>query len=218
MSGVRTPLTEQEQRLVTEFPKGSNLDSLTSAEKKLRANVLVKIYKWENGPQVAKVSAERYERKQEDIRAQQKEYADKPENKKAKSKRDAITILKPHKQEIRECKFCGKTSDKVGFGRRGFICNSCKNGRYRYDDLDASQQQALLESQNGLCKLCDIEIELRTGNKNPTSAVIDHDHDTGIVRGVICPPCNKQMGYVDATKKYVKKIGWKRIQEYIRNE
>jgi len=44
----------------------------------------------------------------------------------------------------------------------------------------------LLQSQNGRCAICTGVLE------NP---FVDHDHTTGAVRGLLCPPCNKAIGF-----------------------
>lgn len=45
----------------------------------------------------------------------------------------------------------------------------------------------MLAAQGGGCAIC--------GNKpRKKSLDIDHDHDTGLVRGVLCHQCNKTLG------------------------
>jgi len=46
----------------------------------------------------------------------------------------------------------------------------------------------MLSEQNGLCAIC---------HKRPrvdTLLVVDHNHDTGSVRGLLCSPCNVGLG------------------------
>ena len=47
----------------------------------------------------------------------------------------------------------------------------------------------LLASQGGGCAICGA---LRTNGK--TSLPVDHDHQTGKVRGILCDPCNRAIG------------------------
>ena len=54
--------------------------------------------------------------------------------------------------------------------------------------LSLDAYQVLLESQNGTCFIC---------QKPPTMAkplVVDHNHDTGVIRGLLCSSCNWALG------------------------
>lgn len=47
--------------------------------------------------------------------------------------------------------------------------------------------ESLLEAQNGVCAIC--------GEADPQKALaVDHDHDTGRIRGLLCTPCNRSLG------------------------
>lgn len=50
----------------------------------------------------------------------------------------------------------------------------------------------MLESQNHRCKICDIE-ECPTGR----NFAVDHDHLTGVVRGLLCVRCNSLLAMVN---------------------
>ena len=98
---------------------------------------------------------------------------------------------------VKECKHCG-TEHTL----RGLACRVCKDGLYRYG-MDRTQQVKLLETQDFKCKLCSIEVELFQG---PRGGMIDHNHITGEVRGVLCNRCNTIVGslenHVDAEKVF----------------
>jgi hypothetical protein len=51
--------------------------------------------------------------------------------------------------------------------------------------LDAYEQ--MLCEQGGVCAICGDEKEL----------VVDHDHETGEVRGLLCRACNLRLGMVE---------------------
>lgn len=50
----------------------------------------------------------------------------------------------------------------------------------------------LLATQNGVCAVCHCP-ETSTRHPNPRLSV-DHDHETGIVRGLLCNNCNRSLG------------------------
>ena len=58
--------------------------------------------------------------------------------------------------------------------------------------LTISQVEDLLQNQNGCCSIC----KLPVGFGGPTGATVDHDHATGIVRGILCQQCNIALGAV----------------------
>lgn len=59
--------------------------------------------------------------------------------------------------------------------------------RGRKHGLARGEFEIMLEEQNGRCKLC--------GTPTPEGDLhIDHDHKTGLVRGLLCRPCNAGPG------------------------
>lgn len=83
-----------------------------------------------------------------------------------------------------------------GGGKRGAICYRCKydrrtaqyklnqNAKRRGYLLTLEEYNALLEKQNGQCAICKDEAKL----------VVDHDHGSGKVRGLLCNNCNAGLG------------------------
>ena len=73
----------------------------------------------------------------------------------------------------------------------GCRCEDCKaaisayHKSYTYG-LNAEEYQSLSDSQEGKCAIC---------MQTPKDALhIDHDHDTGAVRGLLCRGCNMAIG------------------------
>jgi hypothetical protein len=54
-------------------------------------------------------------------------------------------------------------------------------------NITADEYDSILASQGGVCAIC------QHPPKNQRLAV-DHDHKTGLVRGLLCLACNKAMG------------------------
>ena len=93
---------------------------------------------------------------------------------------------------MKTCKHCGIDLSTVK--HEGRQCKTCRNGLARYG-LNRKQQQELLESQNHKCGICEQEVELFVNNNQ--AGVIDHCHETGNVRGILCGPCNTVLGRID---------------------
>jgi len=79
-----------------------------------------------------------------------------------------------------------------------------EHGRYKQYGLTPEAYQKLIDAHDGKCQLCFTSFE----DRRP---VVDHDHVTGDVRGILCHYCNRLLaGIDDATWleraiKYVKK-------------
>jgi hypothetical protein len=59
--------------------------------------------------------------------------------------------------------------------------------RIRKRGLTLEQYEAMVAEQGGRCAICKRERQLD----------IDHCHDTQRVRGLLCGPCNRALGFVD---------------------
>jgi len=79
-------------------------------------------------------------------------------------------------------------------GRRG-DCKSCRAEIGRWEKIEAryslsrDEFYALLDDQGGRCAVC-----LTTLPKG--TAVVDHCHDSGMVRGLLCGSCNLGIGHL----------------------
>ena len=49
----------------------------------------------------------------------------------------------------------------------------------------------MYDKQKGLCAICAVTL---TKDRSITSAHIDHNHETGTVRGILCAGCNSGLG------------------------
>lgn len=92
------------------------------------------------------------------------------------------------------------------------VCKACADARYkeykaqnpevvrqmRYKsylknkyNLSVEAYNSMLESQDNKCAVCKSE---STNNSLYKTMVVDHDHSTGYIRGLLCHPCNSTLG------------------------
>lgn len=77
-------------------------------------------------------------------------------------------------------------------------CHAAKNGERNYRlrgkyGISNADYLAMVEAQGGLCAICEMPgIE----NGHHQKLYIDHCHETGKVRGLLCHPCNVALGFM----------------------
>lgn len=95
-----------------------------------------------------------------------------------------------------ECKSCSKARQKAYYdanpdARKQYTIKTRLKTHYGITPEDRAR---MLEEAEHKCQICKDDIYLPdTSNKN-SNANIDHCHDTGRVRGVLCGPCNRALG------------------------
>ena len=73
--------------------------------------------------------------------------------------------------------------------------------------ITLEQYDEMLISQGGTCAICGQEektVHSKTGN--PNSLNVDHDHDTGRIRGLLCSPCNRALGLIGDSLERAKSL------------
>jgi hypothetical protein len=78
------------------------------------------------------------------------------------------------------------------------VCSASWQRSWRYGVDDAEYERLLLR-QGGRCALCG---ELP---ENGRSLNIDHDHETGLVRGLLCHHCNTAIGLFRESRELLQK-------------
>ena len=110
----------------------------------------------------------------------------------------------------RTCTRCGQTKPTTAFHRNGgkqrrrAMCGSCRSALappknttpelklrdklQREYGITLEQYLALLAAQDGVCAIC------RTAPAEKKRLHVDHCHETGRVRALLCVACNTQLG------------------------
>lgn len=60
--------------------------------------------------------------------------------------------------------------------------------------MTGEEYQLLLEQQGGVCAICGLPERVKKRDGKPRRLGVDHDHDTGLIRGLLCHFCNSCIG------------------------
>lgn len=126
-----------------------------------------------------------------------------------------------HRTELKRCSRCGVEKPRAEFSRdtrerlsvqawcKGCAAEYRKEWRLRWSPeeryaryrashlkkfgLTVERYDELLRSQNGVCAICGSDTPFTPKNG---AFIVDHDHETGEVRGLLCSRCNRGIGYL----------------------
>lgn len=118
---------------------------------------------------------------------------------KSKDKQTASPVKYPQGYfNAKKCRHCGKTF--IPKAPSELYCSDfCKNygvteAYYkRVYGITLKEYLDLAEKQHFVCKLCKKE-NFAMGRNHSGCLVVDHDHVTGKVRGLLCHNCNRALG------------------------
>lgn len=71
--------------------------------------------------------------------------------------------------------------------------------------LTMAEYEVMLVRQNGVCAIC------QGPDPDGRDLAVDHSHETGRVRGLLCRSCNTMLGFIEMTGT----DGLSRIQSYL---
>jgi hypothetical protein len=63
--------------------------------------------------------------------------------------------------------------------------------------LSIDDYNCMVKKQKGRCTLCGKKPK---GRGRAGYLVVDHDHTTNVVRGLLCTPCNSMLGFYETMK------------------
>ena len=159
-------------------------------------------------------SKKHYRKHKEAINKRHKENYNKSKNKiniKQKKRRDNLTeeqiILKRDYQK----NWYKNNLDKIKKDSFNPIKIQIRKNRELIRDFNITLEEynQLLLSQNGVCAICG-EPETSTNRGKIKCLSVDHDHETGKIRGLLCQKCNQGLGnfkdsleLIEKTKQYL---------------
>jgi hypothetical protein len=81
----------------------------------------------------------------------------------------------------------------------------CQNLR-RHFNITLDEYEVILERQNGTCAICgNNETAVRRGTSELRYLAVDHCHESGKIRGLLCSKCNTGLGLLRDSKELLRK-------------
>lgn len=116
--------------------------------------------------------------------------------------------VKSHASSIstRICSDCATDKSSSEFSPFRSYCRACEKRRKQDWGLKSlygsslSEFESLCSNQENRCVFCKVSFAVKRGN-------LDHDHNSGARRGILCTPCNSSLGWYetrsDAVQQYL---------------
>lgn len=111
---------------------------------------------------------------------------------------------------VEECPLCGSDFHPYGVrnGRKKFCSAACSTQAqkaYKYG-LTAEEYRLLRDRAAGCCEMCGVAFEEADNSFTPWAPsadrhAIDHCHETGLVRGLLCGGCNVYLGHYEKIRE-----------------
>jgi len=119
-----------------------------------------------------------------------------------KEKPDGTTLRRPQLQyplgpdnwEWRESHHSGNKAEYQRKWRKRNPDLAKNNDLKRSYGISLVEYEAMLQAQGGKCAICRGAERTRDKDGGPRRMPVDHDHNTGKVRGLICTHCNRALG------------------------
>lgn len=71
--------------------------------------------------------------------------------------------------------------------------------------MSTNAYESMTLAQNNKCIICNKSPEEAAGYRQKKRLSVDHDHTTGIVRGLLCNNCNLMVGYAQDDPEILRK-------------
>ncbi len=119
-----------------------------------------------------------------------REYRSRPEN-----RQRAVEISRQWREDNRDRK--RETDRRYRISRRSTLATRQRKYRLRQYGLTIEDYEGLFDAQGGVCAIC------LTPPFEGKALVVDHDHETGAVRGLLHHTCNTAIGLLDDSPEIV---------------
>ena len=119
-------------------------------------------------------------------------------------------------RRLAECKDCYNRRHRKRYhankNKPSEIARRLRNERRKCYGIEEPFIQDMMNKQRGCCAICSTDFsETKPVYKKNAGYVIDHDHNTGKIRALLCSPCNIMLGYYE---KHIKD-NLEKIQRYL---
>lgn len=97
--------------------------------------------------------------------------------------------------ERRECRPCGQERKRAwtqGAGREKHLAIKKRHQLKKLYNLTPEQFETMLKAQGGRCAICEADEPGGRGTWH-----VDHDHESGLVRALLCWQCNRRLGMLE---------------------
>ncbi len=71
----------------------------------------------------------------------------------------------------------------------------------KYGEKATTAFMEAVKAQHGKCAICHKVLNLHPVSHDPAAACLDHIHETGEFRGVLCRQCNRGIAFLDSVEK-----------------
>lgn len=126
-------------------------------------------------------------------------------------------------KEFKQCPVC-KTKEHPKAESKGYLCKPCANARAtkwnkenphklrirsikKKYGLSFEKYEEMFKKQDGKCKICNQpEVDRDKNTQNIKFLAVDHSHETGKVRGLLCRKCNISLGILNENIETLKNM------------
>ena len=95
------------------------------------------------------------------------------------------------KAKIKTCTQCGEIQPLSSFARGQRVCKLCHRRNHLVEKYGITPEdyEVMLAEQHNRCVICG-----KDQSEEGFALAVDHDHDSGKIRGLLCQKCNRGLG------------------------